>query len=258
MIDLTPLVRLGLLLVRPGTLVMTAPGLRRRATRRRTVQDRAHAAPRDRARCRSCACRRRLGAAGLPVVVAREMAIGLALALAIRALVAGAELAGHLAGFQMGFSYAAIVDPQSGVRNNVLVALYGNIWRCSRFSAINGHHAFLRALRDSYDGAADRRRAASTRRWPAAVTRMLGAGLRRSACGSRRRSSSCCSSSELALGAGRAVGAGAEPDGRRRARPPLVGLFVSASSAPAAGRRARPASSGTALQAGVRAAEAFR
>ena len=55
------------------------------------------------------------------------MAIGLALALAIRALVAGAELAGQLAGFQMGLSYGAIVDPQSGVRNNVIAALYGNV-----------------------------------------------------------------------------------------------------------------------------------
>src|SRR2546421_589957 len=66
-------------------------------------------------------------ATGLAVVITREMAIGLALGMSIRALVAAAELAGQLAGFQMGLSYAATVDPQSGVRNNLLSMLYGNI-----------------------------------------------------------------------------------------------------------------------------------
>ena len=70
--------------------------------------------------------------------------------MSIRALVAAAELAGQLVGFQMGLSYAAIVDPQSGVRNNLLAALYGNI-AIITFLLMNGHHAFLRALRDSYD-----------------------------------------------------------------------------------------------------------
>lgn len=83
-------------------------------------------------------------------VVAREAAIGLALALAIRALVAAAELAGQLAGFQMGLSYSATVDPQSGVRNNLLAALYGNIAMVT-FLLTNAHHAFLRALGASYD-----------------------------------------------------------------------------------------------------------
>jgi flagellar biosynthetic protein FliR len=83
-------------------------------------------------------------------VVAREGAIGLALAMAIRALVAAAELAGQMAGFQMGLSYSAIVDPQSGVRNNMLAALYGNL-ALMTFFLINAHHAFLRALRDSYE-----------------------------------------------------------------------------------------------------------
>jgi flagellar biosynthesis protein FliR len=40
-------------------------------------------------------------ATGLAVVVTRETAIGLALGMSIRALVAAAELAGLLVGFQM-------------------------------------------------------------------------------------------------------------------------------------------------------------
>jgi flagellar biosynthetic protein FliR len=85
----------------------------------------------------------------LAMVVAREVALGFALALGIRVMVAGAELGGHLAGFQMGLSYGATVDPQSGVRNPLLAALYGNLALVT-FLMIGGHHAFLRALHQSY------------------------------------------------------------------------------------------------------------
>ncbi len=43
----------------------------------------------------------------------------------LRALIAGAEFAGHLSGQQIGFNYGATIDPQSGVRNNMLATLYG-------------------------------------------------------------------------------------------------------------------------------------
>jgi flagellar biosynthetic protein FliR len=91
-----------------------------------------------------------LGAASLTVVVLREALIGLALGFAIRVLVAGAEFAGHLAGFQLGFSYASIVDPQSGVRNGVLSALYGTV-AIMVFFGINAHHDLLRALVRSFE-----------------------------------------------------------------------------------------------------------
>ena len=83
------------------------------------------------------------------LVVAREMAIGLAIGLAIRALIAGAEMAGHLTATQLGLTYGAVVDPQSGVRNNVIAALYGNLALVT-FFAIDGHHALIRALAASY------------------------------------------------------------------------------------------------------------
>jgi flagellar biosynthetic protein FliR len=85
----------------------------------------------------------------LAVIVAREVAIGFALALAIHALIAGAELAGHLVGFQMGLSYGATVDPQSGVRNPLLTVLYGNL-AVVTFLLVGGHHEFLRALHQSF------------------------------------------------------------------------------------------------------------
>jgi flagellar biosynthetic protein FliR len=85
----------------------------------------------------------------LVLVLVREAAVGFALALALRVLIAGAEAAGSLIGFQMHLSYGATIDPQSGVRNPILAVLYSNIALVTFFS-INGHHAFLRALRQSY------------------------------------------------------------------------------------------------------------
>jgi flagellar biosynthetic protein FliR len=82
-------------------------------------------------------------------IVLREMAIGLALALAVQMLLAGAELAGQLSGYQIGLSYGSMVDPQSGVRSNLLAALYGNLALLT-FFLTNGHHALIRALAASY------------------------------------------------------------------------------------------------------------
>lgn len=83
-------------------------------------------------------------------VVLRELLIGFGLAMAVRLLQAGAELGGYLTGFQMGLSYAALVDPQSGVRNNILAALYGSI-AVMVFLLTNAHHEVLRALATSYE-----------------------------------------------------------------------------------------------------------
>ncbi len=88
---------------------------------------------------------------GLALTVGREVAIGLALGFTMRALVAGAEFAGHLSGFQIGFSYAATIDPASGVRNSVVSSLFG-LLAVLTFLGVNGHHAVLRALVASYEG----------------------------------------------------------------------------------------------------------
>lgn len=146
--DLEPLIRLGLLLVRPGTLVVAAPafgGLYAPAPVKVGLTLLLAIALLPAASLPSSD-----SAAGIGVLVAREFFIGLALAMAIRVLLAAAELAGHLASFQMGLSYSAIVDPQSGVRNNLLASLYANIAMVV-FLLTNAHHAFIRALRDSYE-----------------------------------------------------------------------------------------------------------
>lgn len=148
MIDLTPFMGIGLLLVRPGALILSAPGF---GGAYAPAQVKVGLTLLLALVLLPTATMPNVGSAvGLAVIVTREMAIGLALGMSIRALVAAAELAGQLAGFQMGLSYSAIVDPQSGVRNNLLAALYGNI-AIVTFLIMNAHHAFLRALRDSYD-----------------------------------------------------------------------------------------------------------
>jgi flagellar biosynthetic protein FliR len=88
--------------------------------------------------------------AALGVIVARELAIGLALGLSVTALLAGAELGGHLASSQLMLSYGSVIDPQGGARNTLLATLYGNLALLT-FFVINGHHMLLRGLAASYE-----------------------------------------------------------------------------------------------------------
>lgn len=88
--------------------------------------------------------------AALTLVVVHEAVIGLAIASSVRILVGAAEFGGYLVGFQLGFAYAAVVDPQSGVRNNVLAALYGSLAMLVLFGT-DVHHQVIRLLLASYD-----------------------------------------------------------------------------------------------------------
>jgi flagellar biosynthetic protein FliR len=91
-----------------------------------------------------------IGSGGeLALIVAHEAVIGLALSFGIRVLVAAAELGGYLIGFQIGFSYAGIIDPQSGVRNNVLAVMYGTLTLLAIF-ANNLHHQLIRLMASTY------------------------------------------------------------------------------------------------------------
>lgn len=147
MIDLSVLERFGLLLVRPGMLIALAPAL-----------GGSHIPVPVKIGLTVLVSIGLLPSVGVPtnlpeltlgVVVAREAVIGMALGFALRALIAGAEFAGHLSGQQIGFSYGATIDPQSGVRNNMLATFYGLLATLG-FLAVNGHHAVLRALAQSY------------------------------------------------------------------------------------------------------------
>ncbi len=149
MIDVTPLAHFGLLLVRPGMLFLLAPAIGGAFVPNQmkiglTVLVALALAP-------SVPIPRGNGNALVTAIIAREVLIGLSLAFVLRALTAGAEFAGHLSGFQIGFSYGATVDPQNGVNNTMLATLYGMLATLG-FLAINGHHLLLRALAASYSG----------------------------------------------------------------------------------------------------------
>jgi flagellar biosynthetic protein FliR len=145
--NFTSAAAIAVLLVRPGMLIIATPLLGAMQTppvmrvgltlMLALVLAPAVAVPAD------------LTATGLAVVILREIAIGLSLALAIRVLVAGAEFAGHYAGYQIGLSLGSLIDPQTGVRNNVLAILYAQLAVVILF-ATNAHHGLLRALADSY------------------------------------------------------------------------------------------------------------
>jgi flagellar biosynthetic protein FliR len=147
--EFSVLARIGLLIVRPGTLIAVMPGLGGNFV-----------PPQAKIALTGLIALGLLPAvavppsateAGLAMTVGREIAIGLALGFTMRALVAGAEFAGHLSGFQIGFSYAATIDPASGVRNSMVSSLFG-LLAVLTFFGVNGHHAMLRALVMSYDG----------------------------------------------------------------------------------------------------------
>jgi flagellar biosynthetic protein FliR len=145
--DLTVLARFGLLLIRPGMVVMLAPGLGDSYLQARTkigltVLIAIGLLP-------TVLITRTVVDVPLTIVVARELAIGASIAFVMRALIVGAEFAGHLSGFQIGFSYGATIDPLSGVRNNMLASFYGMLATLG-FLAVNGHHVVLRALAASY------------------------------------------------------------------------------------------------------------
>jgi flagellar biosynthetic protein FliR len=147
-IDLAPLLRIGIFLVRPGLLIAAAPafggtwapapvkiGL---TVILATI-------------CMAVVPVPAAGEpAGLALILTREAVIGFALGFAVRLLVSGAEMAGQLAGFQLGFAYASVVDPQSGVRNNVLSSACG-LTALLVFLGLNAHHDLVRALVASYD-----------------------------------------------------------------------------------------------------------
>ncbi len=79
-----------------------------------------------------------------------ESLIGLVLGLTTSFLFAGLQLAGQIVGFQLGFSLAKMIDPQSQVEGTV-PALIHNFIGTMFFLLMNGHHFFFYAVSDSFD-----------------------------------------------------------------------------------------------------------
>jgi len=87
--------------------------------------------------------------AGLVRLLATEIAIGLALGLAVRIALASLELAGGIVAMQSGLSAAALFDPQQGGQTTLPGRLL-SVAGLTLFLVLDGHHQLLAVLAASY------------------------------------------------------------------------------------------------------------
>lgn len=86
----------------------------------------------------------------LGVAAAGEILLGLLAGMAVRLVFEGLQLAGQVAGYQMGLAIAEVIDPASE-EQVALLSQFNTLLATLIFLAINGHHAFIRCLVESYE-----------------------------------------------------------------------------------------------------------
>jgi flagellar biosynthesis protein FliR len=90
-----------------------------------------------------------LGLSNWAGVVLSEAAVGLMMGLSVQLVLEGVSLAGQLAGAQLGFSLAAIIDPQTNIETPVLSIFYQMVAMLI-FLQLDVHHWILRAVVKSF------------------------------------------------------------------------------------------------------------
>jgi flagellar biosynthetic protein FliR len=78
-----------------------------------------------------------------------EILLGITIGLSVNLIFAGIQMAGQLAGYQMGMALANVMDPNSSIQIPIL-AQFNQMFALLIFLAVNAHHWFLRALAESY------------------------------------------------------------------------------------------------------------
>jgi len=78
-----------------------------------------------------------------------EILLGVGIGFSVKLIFAGIQLAGQLAGYQMGLAIANVMDPQDN-EQIPLLAQFNNLLALLVFITINAHHWFVRALMESY------------------------------------------------------------------------------------------------------------
>jgi len=78
-----------------------------------------------------------------------EIMIGIIIGISVRLIFAGIQLAGQLAGYQMGMAIANVMDPSSSEQFPIL-AQFNQLFALLLLLVTNAHHVFLRALAESY------------------------------------------------------------------------------------------------------------
>jgi flagellar biosynthetic protein FliR len=89
------------------------------------------------------------GLVDLSIGAAGEILLGFAIGFSVKLIFAGIQLAGQLAGYQMGMSLANVMDPASSDQVPLL-AQFNNLVALLIFMSINAHYWFIKALTQSY------------------------------------------------------------------------------------------------------------
>jgi flagellar biosynthetic protein FliR len=82
-------------------------------------------------------------------IILSETMVGLLMGLSVQLVMEGVQLAGQLTGAQMGFSLAAIIDPQTNIETPVLNTFY-QLLALLIFLQLDVHHWVLRAVLQSF------------------------------------------------------------------------------------------------------------
>jgi flagellar biosynthetic protein FliR len=85
----------------------------------------------------------------LAIGVIGEILLGVIIGLSVSMLFAGIQMAGQLAGFQMGMALANVMDPDSSQQFPIL-SQFKYYFALLIFLSTNAHHWFLRALGESF------------------------------------------------------------------------------------------------------------
>lgn len=78
-----------------------------------------------------------------------ELVLGMSIGLVVRCFFAAIQLAGQVVGFQMGFTIANVIDPETGAQGSLLSQL-GYWIAILFFLLLDGHHILLKVLGDSF------------------------------------------------------------------------------------------------------------
>ncbi|MCP4628774.1 MAG: flagellar biosynthetic protein FliR [bacterium] len=85
----------------------------------------------------------------LAIGAAGEIMLGLVIGFSVKLIFAGIQLAGQMAGYQMGLAIANVMDPDQS-QQVLLLAQFNNLVALLIFLTINAHYWFIRALTHSY------------------------------------------------------------------------------------------------------------
>lgn len=85
----------------------------------------------------------------LGLLVIQELMIGLTLAYVTQIIFAAVEFSGQIIGLQMGFSISSVLDPTMGNQMQIMSVMQ-TLLATLFFLSLNIHHAFIRAIVDSF------------------------------------------------------------------------------------------------------------